>query len=399
MKFLKTHRKASIAGLALVVAVVTGGAAYAYFSGGGSGNGSAKVGSVTALNITQVGAAYDSLITSNQYVQDQCLSCAGPLTAFGNEIHLATTGQLSDVVVAMRNWGDAIPAAPITLDIYSPSDLSTPIATDTQNFSIAVATVDVGDAWSPTSVPSVTNITFTFPTGLDSVTLPSTVAFGISYAPVGDLNNLNIALSSSATNLTVGTDAAPGYVWVNSGVDNPLSTSGDANACGGDTTLGTLSPEYIWCGFNPNNPGAYGSPGGQGADIPAVEFNVVGGNIPALFPGDPAQPVEYAITNTGAAQQVNSVTASVAYDPSNDYVESSAGNTGSDVPGCYVQWFQINNSPQALNYLLPENATTIFGTAMQLTTAGDVLSIQMLNPAVNQDACEGATLALVFSSN
>ena len=190
-------------------------------------------------------------------------------------------------------------------------------------------------------------------------------------------------------------------MWVNSGVDNPLSTSNDANACGGDTTIGTLSPEYIWCGYNSNNPLAYGSPGGEGNDIPAVEFNVVGGSVPSLYPGDPAQNLGYAIVNTGAAQQVNSVSAAVAYDSSNNEVEAVAGNTGTDVSGCYYYWFQINNSPQSLNYSVAQNSTTVFGTAMQQTVAGDELSIQMLDPVTptNQDACEGATLALVFTSN
>lgn len=396
MKLFKTHKKITVSSLALVVALFAGGAAYAMFSSPGAGAGSAKVGSVSAVSITQVGAAYDSLITSNQYVQDQCLSCAGLMTEFGNSIHLATTGQLSDVVVALRNWGNAIPQASITLNIYDPSNLSVPIATDTQKFDIPVATVDVLDAWSPTSVPSVTNVTFDFSS--QDVTLPSNVVYGISYAAVGDLNNLNIALSSSATNLSVGSDPSSGYVWVNSAVVNPISTSNDSTFCGGASTAGVLSPEYIWCPATSNNPGAYVN--AQGADIPAVEFNVVGGSVPALFPGDPAQNIGYAITNPGAAQQVNSVSVSVAYDPATNFVEAQAGNTGSDVNGCYVQWFQINNSPQTLNFQLPENSTTVFGTAMQASTAGDELSIQMLNPAAtDQNKCQGATLALVFSSN
>jgi hypothetical protein len=404
MKLFKTHRKLAVSSLALVVAIMAGGAAYAYLTAGGTGAGSATVGSVADLSITQVGAGYDSLITSNAYVQDQCLSCAGPMTEFGNDIDLAAgSGQLSDVVVALRNWGDAIPGASLTFNIYDPSNLTTPIATDTQSFNIPVATVDVADAWSPTSVPSVYNAIFDFSS--QDITLPTNVVYGISYAAVGNLNNLNIALSSSATDLSAGQDQYPGNVWVLSGVADPISTSGDANSCGNAVSVpGSFSAEYIWCGFNSNNPGAYGTTNGEGADIPAVEFNVVGGAIPTLFPNDPPQNIGYAITNTGAAQQVNSVSVAVAFDPATNFVESTAGNTATDVAGCYVQWFQINNTPEAVNYQVPQNSTTIFGTAMQATVGvGSELSIQMLNGTPgnpqNQDDCEGHTLALVFTSN
>lgn len=396
MKFFKAHRKSMISGLALTVALLGGGIAFAYFTGGGSGQGSATVGSVSALNITQVGAAYDSLITSNDYSQDQCFSCAGPLTEFGNDINLATTGTLSDVVVAVRNWGDGFTGA-LTFNIYSPSDLTNPIATDTQTFNIPVATVDVGDSWSPTSVPSVANLTFDFSS--QDITLPSNVVYGITYGSAPDFNNLNIALSSSATNLTVGTDAYPGNVWVLSSVADPIGTSNDANVCGTPSTANVFSPEYVWCGFNSNNPGAYGNPGGEAADIPAVEFNVVGGGVPALFPGDPAQPIEYAITNPGATQQVNSLSVTLRTDTGDGFVETWNGSAWVDVSGCWASWFQINNSPQTLNYTLPQNSTTIFGSAMQNEVAGNVLSIQMLPASQSQDACEGATLGLVFSSN
>ncbi len=400
MKFFRTHKKVAVAGLAATVALVAGGVAFAYFSGGGTGQGSAQVGSASALSITQVGAAYDSLITSNAYAQDQCFTCGDSLTEFGNSIHLGTTGELSDVVVAVRNWGDGF-SGEVTFNIYNPSNLTTPIAADTQTFNINQATVDTGNTWTPSSVPSVTNLTFDFSS--QDVTLPSNVVYGISYGSEADFGNVNVALSSSA-NLTVGSDPSAGYVWVLSPYDNPLAFNNDANSCSGDTTPGAFSPEYVWCGFNANNPGAYGNPGGQGADIPAVEFNVVGGGVPALFPGDPAQPIEYAITNPGAAQQVNSVTATIRTDSGDGYVETWNGANWIDVPGCYAEWFQINNSPQALNDTLTGNSTTIFGSTLQAHVAGNVLSIQMLNGAPgagpqNQNACEGATLGLVFSSN
>ena len=52
----------------------------------------------------------------------------------------------------------------------------------------------------------------------------------------------------------------------------------------------------------PGNPGAYGTTtaAARNADIPAVEFNVVGGVAAGLYPGGPSQPIDFAITNPGS---------------------------------------------------------------------------------------------------
>ncbi len=61
MKLFKTHKKAVVVSLALTVAILGGGTAFAYFTSHGSGAGSAKVGTASTLTISQVGAGYDSI--------------------------------------------------------------------------------------------------------------------------------------------------------------------------------------------------------------------------------------------------------------------------------------------------------------------------------------------------
>lgn len=393
-------RKSIYFGLAAGLVLALGGTAFAFFTSTGSGTGVAKTGTTSALTITQVGAAYDSLIpgSGDPYVQDQTFGGAG-LTQFGNEITLATTGQLSDVVVPFRNWGAAT-SGPVTLDIYNPvggsvADGSTPgslIASET-------ATLTIGAAISINTTPSdPVNLTFDFSS--QDVTLPSTIVFAISFDPnanSGALSSVNPALSSSATDISVGSDPAPGYAFINM-VNSTWAAGWSATEtdCDVPTVFGTLAAIKVDCGSQaPDNTGAYGTSAGN--DIPAVEFNVLGGIVPPLYPGD-TQNIGYAFTNPGHSVHVNSVTVSVPYDPSNGEVETTPGETGTDAPGCYASWYQINNSPQTLNTDVG-TGTTLFGPTEQNTVAGDVISITMLNPNVNQDACQGVNVPLVFSSN
>ena len=145
------------------------------------------------------------------------------------------------------------------------------------------------------------------------------------------------------------------------------------------------------CGpYNADNPGAYGNEAVTD-DIPAVEVNVVGGTVTGLYPGAPAQPLEYAITNPGTGPvQVHTVSSSV--DNNGTDVEDP-GLTA--VTGCHSAWYQINGSAQTLDQSVPPG-TTLFTTNSATAT---VLSIQMLNVNTSQDSCEGADIGLSFSSN
>jgi hypothetical protein len=221
------------------------------------------------------GPAYDSLIPLNggdPYNQDQTFAGAFAV-AFGNEIHLATSGQLNDVVVGMRNWGTAVSDLPITLTLYNPPSSLTDakmtgpgsvITTVTQDFNVPA---DIG-----ATDPSAFDVTFNLAT--KDLTLPSTVAYGISFTTFGKAPALNVALSSSAKNLSVGSDTYDGYVYVKIFGSTFGGWDTDAGTCGNPKAT-TFVATYIYCtDVSPLNAGAYGN--ATNADIPAVEFNVLG---------------------------------------------------------------------------------------------------------------------------
>jgi hypothetical protein len=367
-----------------IVALV-GGVAFAYFTTAGSGTGSAQVGTNSALVVNETGVSvYNSTIAPSSYVQDQCLQCV-QASQFGNEVTLTAANQLlSTVVVGMRSWDATAVNWPITFNIYSPTDLSTPIATDTQNFAIPAAV-------NPNTTPTAFNITFNFDGMFD--VLPGTIVYGISFpttlyptaptgfsaGPTGAADGLNIALSSSASDISVGTDPYPGTVFINTSDLGGFQV--DAGTCI-NPTLGVFSATDVWCGAtNPHNYGAYGS--SAGADIPAVQINVAGtGN---LYPGGPAQTVNFTVYNPGSTTEaLNAVAISVTTDPSNGYAENTSGN---DITGCYASWFT------------PTGQTWTGGSIASGATVPGAGSISMTDTSGPQDACQGASLSLTFTAS
>jgi hypothetical protein len=368
---MKTHgKKKGLIITTVVVSVLMGAAAFAYFTSGGSGTGTAQTGSATNVSISQIGAGYDSLISSNTYQQDQCFACA-QITEFGNDITLANPGaqELATVVVALRNWGPAITALPMTLSINN--TVGGPIS-DTENFNIPAAIIAGSD-------PSTTDVTFNF-TGQGAY-VEQEFVYGITFDP-SLAGALNVALASSATNLAVGTDTHPGTVYVDTAAGPGID--GDFPSC---TTPGVgFAVVTTNCGPSAGgNPGAYGTTAqvaAGSADIPAVEVNVVGGIVPPLYPGGPAQPIGYAITNPGSTPvHVGQVTTSV----------SSLSNTGSNgaIEACASSMYPIVNGG-------PVNSNVNPGTTM---FAFSGTSISMTDDGNNQDNCENAVVHLGFSSN
>jgi IPT/TIG domain len=225
--------------------------------------------------IPPTGPAYDSLIPLNggdPYTQDQTFAGAF-VVEFGNEIHLATSGQVTNVVVGMRNWGTAVSQLPITLTLYNPrvslanEEVTGPgsvITSVTQDFNVP-ARIGATD-------PSAFDITFNLAT--QRRILPSTIVYGISFTAFGKAPALNVALSSSAKNLLVGSDTYDGYVHVKIYGSTFGGWDIDAGTCGSPKAT-TFVATYIYCGnVSTLNVGAYG--GATNADIPAVEFNVMG---------------------------------------------------------------------------------------------------------------------------
>jgi hypothetical protein len=242
------------------------------------------VGSAPSASAATPGVtSYNSLIpgTTDSYHQDQTYGGAGVLE-LGNQINLATPGQLNTVTVAMHNWGPALTGVPITLTVYKPSasltaaESSGPgavIATDTQDFNFS-AVLDGGNT------PSYSTITFD---NFGSVNVSGSVVYGISYNPYATINDtanyassLNVALSSSASNISVGSDAYPGAVFVN--LLNSVWLGGwqtDAGSCD-NAAIATSFVATPTCGSPTNTPEncppcAYDN--GQN-DIPAVQFTV-----------------------------------------------------------------------------------------------------------------------------
>lgn len=367
MKFIRAHKKVAVSSLALVVAIMAGGAAYAYFTSTGSGTGSAQTGTATNVTISQVGAGYDSLIPSMVYGQDQCFSCAG-VTELGNDVTLAGSGdqQLTSVVLAVRNWGAEIPSASITLSINN--TVAGPV-TFTQAFDVPAAT----DASN--GIPSTTDLTFNVAS--QGIFVQHEFVYGFTFGdPEGAESSLNIALSDSATNVSVGSDTTNGTIYISGG-----TASNDFPTCMTDLPTSSFQQVTTDCGpSNGGNPGAYGYVDQTTGNIPAVEFNVVGGTTPPLYPGGPSEPINFAITNPGSSSvYVNSVTTSVT------------GVTGGQNNAlCDPTWYSIGYPTPTVGEAIPPG-TTVFsntGTTISMTDSG-----------TNQDACEGATVNIGFTSN
>jgi hypothetical protein len=388
------NKKVATVGIAVALVLGIGGAAFAYFTAGGTGTGSALTGKASTLTITQIGAGYDSLVSTSSgdpYTQDQTYGGAG-ISEFGNDITLANPGyqQLVSVVVAMRNWSaDAITNQPISLTLYNPSvspEVSgNVIASDTtQTFNFAAAV-------TPNVTPSLTNITFDFPAG---TFVPQEFVYGISFDTSANnpsiltsdpVNGLNVALSSSANDLTVGTDTTPGTVWLNT-VWNTIGN--DFPTCTVTPPVATDAFESVITDCGPQalgNPGAYGTPtevAAGNADVPAVQFNVIGGVAASLYPGGPSQPVDFAITNPGSSSAyVTTVHTTISSVTSDGIVADEV---------CSTTMYSLTGNPASVD------ATVLPGSTVIESPSGTTIS--MINDGNNQDNCEGATVSLGFTA-
>jgi hypothetical protein len=359
-----------------VAALVSAVAAYAYFTASGSGAGSAQTAKSAQLTVTQIGAGYDTLIPSGGYHQDQCFQCA-QISKLGDDVTLANTGaqRLVSVTVAFRNWGPQITGLPITLTI---SNTTNGPVTATQDFNLDPVNAVTGR-------PTVTNVTFDLTA--KSWFVSQEFVYGISFDPsfdAGSAAGLNVALSSSAVNDAIGTETNPGHIWM---TDAGASAGNDFPSCTPGTN-GAFASVKTNCGLSsPDEPGAYGNnvgPTSPDADVPAIEFNVVGGVVPGLTPDDTAYPIAFAITNPGSTPvHVNQVVTSI----------SSLSNTGSlplPIEACNASMYPLTNPTAAIN------ATVAPGTTLFSSTG---TTIQMHDDGNNQDNCQGATVNLAFAAS
>ena len=382
--------KKRIAAVAVTVAVLGGAiGAFAYFSSTGSGTGNATVANPTTVSIHQVGAAYDSLIPLSSvvpspgggpYIQDQCFACA-KITDLGETVTLAEIGgkaagtiqRLGNVVVAFRNYGGAF-TVPITLSIVNgPSSTVT--------------------ASVPTSVGATggrTTFTVTFP--FNGQFVPQSFTYDISFNSAAPADGLNVALSSSANQLSIGSNPDPHSIWLKTNPSDPPGSDGDFPSCTTDATP-TIFTEITNTNCGPSatqNPGAYGDkvgPNTDDADIPAVEFNVLDGGIVDMSPGV-SQPIEFAIINNGTATvHVNQVTTSIA--------SVTGGGVGPGDP-CSTG---AGNNPFSITGTNPVTVNLTVNPGTTIVTAPSGTQLTFTNSANIQDNCKTATVNLAFTSN
>jgi len=398
------NKKVLVVGVAVALAIAAGGAAFAFFSSTGSGTGSAQTGKSVPLLIDQLSGTpmYNSIIDPTAYQWSFAYTASTDAIDFGNEITLANGGGLlTDVTVAMSNWNPvslSVPI-PITLTIYDASSGGLPgavIGSDLVNLTPPGTVAGDADGTNPAGIDNF-NVTFDFTS--QHLTLPSDVVYGISYNDNTQDDNLNVNLSYEPP--SVGSDTYPGYLFVQQEGSGYASPYGSGTVIGGpygqitcDTVSSTFA-QYSTASGNGGNCGLSATPGPSGQIpgpnlVPAVEFDT--SSMGDLYPGGPAQPINFSITNPGGGnEQVQTVTISVAsYDGD---VETVAGDSGSAVSGCVASWFTINGSPSAtltLNQNIPGGGTIDWVGAA---------NISLTNEPFEQDACQGINIGLNFSSN
>jgi len=427
------NKKLLVVGVAVAVAIGVGGGAFAYWTSNGTGSGAVALGTANAVQITQLppttSVVYDSIVSPspadwwNQAFSELNTSF-GP-AAIGNAVTLASsTAPLNNVVVLVDNWAcevgngngpDCVTADttgpdstfPVTMTFTifkpgsTPGTVGTAITSDTQTFNIpfrpSADTVNCaagkatwatgyntdGSQWYDAATKTcnwgqISPVTFNDFSPAGEV-LPSNVIYGISYTPnsqgIKDPSNyLNVVLSTESTNVTVGSDTDPGNLYMNV----PTDGSGAAAAGSG----GEVSCTPAEAGFVEYST-ASGSGCGLGLtnNIPAVQFNTSASGYIYLYPGGPGEAVNFSIYNPGSGpEDVHSVTFSTT-----DTVNETHGGT------CYASWFTLVQPSVPVNVTIPAGAT------IKYQPSGASISLQ--DTSTNQDACQGLTMPLTFTSN
>ncbi len=406
MKLLR-RKKFVLPAIVGIAALVGAGVAYGYFTTHGSGTGSATAGTPSSLLIDQLGGTpmYNSTIDPSTYISSQAFYATGA-GELGNKINLANGGgPLSDVVVAMANFNPVSAPMDITLNIYNPGSYSalgsapgSLIATDKQTFTIPAApnggygsaACAPSVAANPDSTCGIGNFNITFNFSSQDITLPSTVVYGIQYNdPQGAVTGgVNVQLVNETTQVTVGSDADPGYLFTSlasTANGDGWTVSGSNDVGPGEITCQTVTSTFGEYSTASTSSGCgYGTP----AFVPAVEFDMSA--MSDLYPGGPPQPINFSVTNPGSIPvPLTTVTVGIATD-ANGLVEATPGYPSTDDAGCYASWFTINQAPDI-------NGSVAAGQTWVDSPSGD--SIVMPSSLSDQDACEGATIGLTFAAS
>ena len=114
---------------------------------------------------------------------------------------------------------------------------------------------------------------------------------------------------------------------------------------------------------------------------------------PALVPGGAGQTLSLQVQNpTSKTEQLSAITAAMATDASGNVLDTS--NANAPVPGCLASWFTVTVNNAALPvpvYPVPNNGYDNSGTLN--------VTVSELNPAVNQNVCEGTSPEVLVTAS
>lgn len=418
-RLFRINKRVAVAGLATGLIMAAGGVAVAFFTSNGTGSGTVYTGTGANLTISQL--APNSQVVYNSIVDPQNpdtwgLSFGGTnATAFGNSINLASTSSiLKNVIVSfvseacqtgagltcVTTPGATFVSNPITLTLYDPSNNMAVIGFVTNSFTMpyrpsAAGASDphcgatsglnwanypnTGSQWyDPITNNCYYGIKYaaTFDFTSANLTLPTNVVYGISYnATSGPTSSLNVEMSNEATDVTVGSNANPGNVFVAAGsLTNALGGPNGQVTC---SSVGTSFASYSTAPGNANNCGLQVPQNNTiVADNPQVQFSIGAANSIGLVPGGPGQPIDFSIHNNGSGPA---------------HVQSVQFALGTLPSGCAGSWFN------KIQPLVPINVTIPGGATVSYQPSGAMLAL--LESNTNQDACAGQALPITFTSN
>lgn len=220
------------------------------------------------------GVLYNSRIDYPAYQASMAYYATG-LGELGNEVSLANGGgYLNNVVVDMANFNPVSGPMDITFNIYDPGSGGQPgslIATDQQTFTIPAApNGGYGSTYCTTGAGAgnpycgIGNFSITFNFAPQDLTLPSTVIYGIQYDDSQNSvdSGVNVQLATEPTQVSVGADTFPGYVFA-----ALMSGVSGQDAGPGEVTASTLTTTFVQVSTAVS--GNYG----MYPYIPAVQFN------------------------------------------------------------------------------------------------------------------------------
>ncbi len=185
-------------------------------------------------------------------------------------------------------------------------------------------------------------------------------------------------------------------------------------AFGSAGVLAIAGAGVAWAYFTTTGSGTGTATVGTGSLV-TIAQDAFGGGNPAvsLTPGGPAQALGFTITNPSSGHQyVSTVSAAVAVsndasgvqctgpdtptgcNPLKGAVLATPGNQGSVVSGCLASWFTVTGSPVTID----QDIAGSNGTYDKLYSASG-LTLKLDNASVIQDACKGATVGLIYTSN